>query len=397
MTPINVTIARIDLWDNNSVLYCGASLALPASRGEIQDAMDRARITAGQPYKIVDCIDGNGYEMDYLPENPPLDVWNILAYKLSEMEDYEHNQFIAMCRMEKEPPSMMRLLNITENMQDCICIPAKNYAELGEFYLDNEMIDQFVNLPSEVYKCLDPARVGKMQSILENGTFFEINGYKFYAVNHADEFRKVYSKTNMPKLPDEEPGYVFKLNVRHKDGGNSVWITLPAQEYQLSDLIKNSLGAHPGQCEIIEGKCSVPNMPGEIFQLADIGTLNTIAHKISGVISEGEYPKYKALLEGVPPESVNEVIEQLDAIGDYEFFPEVSCAEDYGREIFCKTHHINPDDPSLKPLQFGGYGEAMMKKYNAVQTNYGFVCKSGELYQDQTQGSGTAQGMGGIC
>jgi hypothetical protein len=66
MIPISVTIARTDLWNNPGFIYPGAALPLPATRADIDDALDRARVTDGQPYKVIECIDGNGYE--YYPE-----------------------------------------------------------------------------------------------------------------------------------------------------------------------------------------------------------------------------------------------------------------------------------------------------------------------------------------
>lgn len=42
-----VTIMRPDLYDDP--LYIGADLTLPANQGKMQDAMDQARITEGQP------------------------------------------------------------------------------------------------------------------------------------------------------------------------------------------------------------------------------------------------------------------------------------------------------------------------------------------------------------
>ena len=74
MIPINVTIGRIDLWESSGT-YCGAKISLPAGRSDIQDAMDRARITDGQPYKIYERTDGNGDDMDYLPENLTIDLF----------------------------------------------------------------------------------------------------------------------------------------------------------------------------------------------------------------------------------------------------------------------------------------------------------------------------------
>jgi len=76
---------RADLYD--SPTYTGAYLRLPANQNEIQDAMERARITANQPFKIVECYNNQGEYLEFIPENPQLDELNFLASRLAEMED----------------------------------------------------------------------------------------------------------------------------------------------------------------------------------------------------------------------------------------------------------------------------------------------------------------------
>lgn len=69
--------------------------------------------------------------------------------------------------MEKELPSMQKLINITYNMEDVQCVPAKNDAELGEFYLENEFVDAVNKIPDEyreeILKFIDPEKVGRFR------------------------------------------------------------------------------------------------------------------------------------------------------------------------------------------------------------------------------------------
>jgi len=398
MTPIRITIARPDLWDSPGYIYPGASLSLPATRIEIQDAMDRARITDEQPYKVMECIDGNGYEMDYLPENPPLDMLNFLAHRLAGFEDYEINQFIGLVKMEKEPPDMLRLINITENMQDCICLPAKNDAELGELYVDNEMVDQYINLPEEVYECLDYAKIGRAQAKAEGGIFFEVDGYRFYAVNHAsaDEFREVYSETNPPKLPGEETGYIFKLNIANRATDENIVIKMPAAVRNITDQLEKIDITVFSQYDVLSAKCVVPGLPENVYSTpeSDIYELNSLAFKISDIITQGEYPKYKAMLGAYVADSIDDAMRLADNIDCFEYYPEASYPADYGREVFFNRYNIDPGDPALEHLNFANYGFAIVKEHNSVQTDYGFIRKTGDMRQEQDEAA--AQGMGGI-
>ena len=102
--------------------------------------MERARITANQPFKIVECYNNQGEYLEFIPETPSLVELNFLASRLAEMEDWQETAFKGLVQMEKELPAMQKLINITYNMDDVQCVPVKNDAELGEFYLDNGFV-----------------------------------------------------------------------------------------------------------------------------------------------------------------------------------------------------------------------------------------------------------------
>lgn len=88
---MTITIMRTDLYDASG--YTGAYLALPAGKGELQDALHCARITEGQPYQIVECMNMEGAELDYIPEEFTLDELNFLAYRISGLSEQERMAF----------------------------------------------------------------------------------------------------------------------------------------------------------------------------------------------------------------------------------------------------------------------------------------------------------------
>lgn len=277
MIPITVTVARPDLWENLSLFYPGASLSLPATSTEIQDAMDRARITDNQPYKLIDIRDVNGFEMSPLPINPPLDLLNILAHKLGGLDESEQIQFLAMCKMEAEPPSMLRLINMTENLKDIITVPARDYAELGRFYLDNDMVDGLSGLSEELYQSLDPDKIGRMKHKEENGMFIGTGNFKYYAINYATEFREIYTESNLPKLPQEDAGCIFKFTVENKEAGVNTVIKLPAKLENIIDLLDEINMVDISDCEIKSAKCLVPGLSRRIYKPYEIYDLNSLA------------------------------------------------------------------------------------------------------------------------
>ena len=200
----------------------------------------------------------------------------------------------------------------------------------------------------------------------------------------------------MPKLPDDNADYIFKLNVVNKTNDKSIWIPLPISDFKLRKLLEAIDVDDMNQCEIIENRITVSGLPDHLFQHYDINSLNTLAYKISNILPNGEYPKYKALLEAFAIGGIENAIELIDSLDDYEFYLEATTPEDYGREIFFKTYNINPNDPAINHIQFGKYGMALMIENNAVKTEYGFICKNDDLRQEQKQNDAISQGIGGI-
>ena len=66
-----------DLYDCSA--YAGAYLQIPAPQSEIQNALERARITGDQPYKIVECSISQGEYLEFIPKNPPFAEPSFLA------------------------------------------------------------------------------------------------------------------------------------------------------------------------------------------------------------------------------------------------------------------------------------------------------------------------------
>ena len=113
---ITVTLTRPDLYTASG--YYGVSLKLPASQGEIQDAMDRARINDNQTYKIIECFSSEGDELTFIPDNPSLAELNFLAWRISNMNEHDRIAFSVCAVMGEGNMKMSELINQTYNLDD---------------------------------------------------------------------------------------------------------------------------------------------------------------------------------------------------------------------------------------------------------------------------------------
>lgn len=88
MSEMKISIFRDDLYDNPT--YIGAHLCLPATISEIQDAIEKARITDEHPdFMVMDYECEQDFLNELLPKKASLDELDYLARRLSGMNDFE--------------------------------------------------------------------------------------------------------------------------------------------------------------------------------------------------------------------------------------------------------------------------------------------------------------------
>ncbi|WP_283608508.1 antirestriction protein ArdA [Faecalispora anaeroviscerum] len=374
MKEMTVTLMRSDLYA--SPAYTGAYLRLPANQNGIQDAMERARITADQPYKIVECYNNQGESIEYIPENPPLNELNFLAFRLSEMEDWQEIAFIGLVKMEKELPSIQTLINITYNMDNVQCVPVKNDTELGEFYLDNEFIDVVNEIPDEcreeILKFIDPEKVGRFMREAENGAY--VDGH--YVVKDFDELKQVYDGMHLPEQP-KETDYIFNLllesGVDDLKNNRGQWLSFPASPKQINEALHYLKTASLDDCIIERSESIISRFDNNFTFLEDIDKISVLADRVRKLQSQDALPKYKAILEFTDCADIDHALDLTKNLDCYDFYPQMSSPEEYGRQALLKDSSLKPDDPAFQYVEFDSYGRAMMERDSATNTEYGFV------------------------
>ncbi len=123
-----MTLIRSDLYD--SPAYAGAYLTLPAHIDEIHDALQRARVTNGQPYQIIECFNMQGEELDFIPDKPSLDVLNFFAYRISSLNESDRVAFKGSVKKDDRFSIMQELINLTYDLEDVHIIQVKMIANL---------------------------------------------------------------------------------------------------------------------------------------------------------------------------------------------------------------------------------------------------------------------------
>jgi len=279
-----VTLMRSDLYDAPG--YGGAYLNLPASRDEIQDAMDRARIRDGLPYQIVECFNMQGEELNFIQEKPSLNELNFLAYRISDLPTHDLLAFNGCVAMGDERPDMKALINLTYSLEDVHVVPVNNDRELGKFYVDNDFIDAVNHIPPEYQKelleLLDYEKIGYEQRKAEGGIFKN----DYYVVHGSGVMNQIYDGVHLPDLPEEAP-YIFKLqlaeadfNMEDKEPDKTVPLFLPAGEKKILAALEQLGAVSLEECVFTHCSSPIPMLEQAFSFSEDIDKMNLLAERI---------------------------------------------------------------------------------------------------------------------
>lgn len=372
---MTVTLMRADLYDSPD--YSGAYLQLPASGYEIQDALERARISGDQPYKIVECFNSQGEYLEFIPENAALAELNFLARRISGMKDYEQLIFNYCVATENNPCDMKKLINTTYNLKEWQSISGiGNDKDLGEFYIENDMVAELRDAPEAVLKYLDYEKIGRAYREAEKGKFIG-NSYIF---NFNTEFEVVYDGNHLPEQSVDED-YVFKLLICGGDfypekKDDCFCLKLPATADEISCALKDQNIFSLNDCVVYTNESTIPRLCGVFSNYEDIDKIRLLADRISELEDQGMMAKYKAVLELTDCTDIDYALDLTQNLDCFDFYPEMSSPVDYGKMALLKVSGLKPDDLALKLLRFEWYGRAMMEQDGAGTTEYGLVLRN---------------------
>ena len=373
MSEIKISIFRDDLYNNPA--YIGAHLCLPAANSEIQDAIEKARVNDEHPnFIVMDYECEQDYLNELLPKKSSLDELNYLARRLSGMNGFEKAAYEGVVEMENDP-DLVKLINLTYNLDNCnVVFEAHNDEQLGKFYVENDFIEELINVPDKVLRYIDYEKVGRVRREDENGVFTK-NGY---VVQTEPEMQIVYDGTNIPK-PDEDTGFVLELYLikacYEPEKAEGVWLKLPATEPEIASVL-SKLGASLDECIFTHCKSSMSCFNDVFSENEDIEMLNTLSNAISKIISGNIGAKYKAALQHENCTDLDFAIDIANNLDCYNFYPDLSSPENYGRQALLEASKLQADDMAFKHLDFRRYGEAKMEADGVKFTDYGLICRN---------------------
>ena len=391
-----------------------AVLKLPAQSYEIQDALQKLRITSNRdtnPWMEVCCCEILPELTDVRLDSPSIQEMNFLAQRLAQLPDSEAIALRGVWkRLEKEglleePVRAMDLINMTYGL-DTVMIASNvsNDYELGEFVLNGDLDDDLIRLSDKMVELLDMEAVGRWNRINQAGEFVG----NHYAVAGEYQLQHVYDGVNLPAMAVEKP-FVFRLQVAKSPVDDSKenlstaeWISLPIDRDEADRIARNHNEGCIEDCYYYGFESAIPQITEEHFgDMLSFVRLNRLAAGISRM-KLSEQVKLKAVLEHEKPRTLEAVQEVVDHLGEYQLDNRVGDADSYFKEYLLRHLDARFDARWLDSLAVCTEGTKLIQRLGAAETDYGIVsARGGQLYalvpfeQEQVQEGAMEMMMGG--
>ncbi len=276
---------------------------------------------------------------------------NLLAQRLEQLTPSYTAGFKAVL-MAHEDYNLDDLILVTYGLDAYPIYPCRDYTELGEVVIDNNMIPEVENCPDELVEYLDNAAIGKLAAEQFRGTF--IGGY-YCEVSD-------YEPPDMKITIDKPLRNEFQILIGETEK-TAQWCTMPYNGEYTEE-------------QVYELRSPLPY----IDHVENISKLNELAEKIAA-LDNADLVKLKAVMELGEIENVEETIEIIDSLSEFEFDPLPRDENSYGKKYLQKLLPHEFDIEMLEAANLVDIGSRILEAKGGMVTSYGIISGQGqELY-----------------
>jgi len=339
-----------------SIAYIAGNPAfLPMEPCEVEKFLyDLGLDGPGATYSIDDFNDFHDFPIDW---GSDLRQMNRLMQRISDLGETREALKAWCCTQER--CTAEDALRASYNMGSIMYMPGMDSdEELGEFALENGMLEEYNSLPDDIYEALDKTKAGAKMREWEGGVFAN-EGYLLVSDDFSDE-----------PLPAEEPLAYFQ--VRFSDEQHDCgWCDVPLSESDERLIARvfdcENLSGLPMECRSI-----IPQLNGIISDVDELPELNLLSEALNSMNSV-DIQKYKALLEVVQPGTPSTALQLANDLPHYDVEPQFADPAAYGRQYLDDCYHFNEHDYLLSFIDYAGFGAAMLNQDGYLPTRYGAV------------------------
>ncbi len=336
----------------------------PMTAFEIQDTIDMLNITHDNPIVNFKISQYDNMELSQMlcDREFSADIYmlNLFAERFEKL-DFSETAAMKSLLLSKPESSFEDMLFMTYGLDSVPVWPCKNYYELGEAVIENEMLHELKDCSDKIYEYLDKEYIGKTVCSQNGGVFVD----DVYCEPHCYVEPDIQIKIGQPEK------CFFRLLIVPEDEKieNAMWISLPCK----TEITANY---YNGLC--LDFQSALPDL--KFNDMHKIETLNKLAMQIS-ILSKTDFVKLKAVMEA---ENIHDAAKTLDCIGsldEYQFDRFVSDQSKFGRAYLPRNLPANFDISTLENMDLYDFGEKILLQAGGEITSYGAISgRSQELY-----------------
>ncbi len=371
-----------------------AELTLPATCFEIQDALERAGLEAGDeafceiigyprfPF-LEDCLE---FTLDPY-------ALNALAEKLDSLTDRQRDAFeglVIMAIQRSGSVTLGELYDLAASADECqVLYDAHSDAELGLFYVDNGFVPEAEDIPEALYRLLDFEKIGKEYREGEGGVFLRHgSGYVVQTGELREEFKDL-------DLTPREPDYAVLMEVGLPDTDDRVLLKLPCAPHDL-DAALESLGVQDG-C-FLSWRCADCRIPAlrDAFSLGDgMNRINEAAELLAR-LSPSDLQKMKGLTEALSVDDLPTAARLMRTLDEYRLLPQCRTPLELVRLALEERMDSGEAAQLLPHVNCRTYADELIRQGSLFFTPFGLVAGIAEetpLQDQRPTGPGDMQLM----
>ena len=373
--------------------YFYASLNLPATKMQIENAKQQARYTDSDTlYRDISVYEST----DLFPNNVRLDTTsieelNFLAKRLNSLERNEQIAYEAVTekyfsKEGNELPSVKDLINLTYGLDAIPIVPdVTNLEELGRFAVENDFLSDLEDVPDSALKYLDYEVIGQEQMDNDEGYFVG----SFYVATYGYKNPQVYDGEHIPKTEEFENA-VFRILVARtpEDDPDEVldsaqWLNLPIGVDELHEFAEKLGEDCIENCVYFDLQSGIPQIDENVFDSMDkIESLNIVANEYL-MLSEAKRALFKAVIEAENIGNLEEMQSAFKRLNKYEFCPDDENADEFFKRYLAYYAPTDFDTRWLEEVSSHDDAQKLLKTLGAKVTNYGIVSAYGKsLYEN---------------
>ena len=385
-------IFEVEISNGSSEGYqTSAVLTMPCTQAELRDALQKARV---QDVKTCENeltrIRYPGITADMIGRNVDLLELNLLAVRLTMLSEDDRMGLEGLLQIEQEnhttPFPLARLINLTFNADICLLAPqVSNPKELGALLYEGEMLsDEAMALVDTMDEDSDfRERLLELlgeQHQEEHGSVFTSRGY----VEPGGDFKEVYRKGEMfcfsrpsaPVVLEVSKGFFSDPSY---DNDKTAILNLPASDADIWRVVGEVDAASLEECAFRCIDCEIPALRDAVDNAIDQEGGIDMAGEFAKALAqkqraweETDWIKYKALLSVAGHPSLQDAIQLMHGLGEYDLRPDVAETWDYAELVLREKYPDLPEELFQTP-QAARVGQRMLEERHAAITDYGLL------------------------